>query len=221
MGKIAVAIPVLPEKQNIRNYIVALEAQGMCPHIVEAGEDLSPFDGLLMPGGVDIAPARYGQPDLHSEGVCEELDALQFAVLEAFVRAGRPILGICRGHQLVNVYFGGTLFQHLARADLHTQNRGADNVHDTVAEANNPLFDLYGERFPVNSSHHQGVDRMGKGLRAIQWSADGVLEGMIHESLPILCVQWHPERMCQDHRRQDTVDGDLLFRWFRRECENA
>ena len=66
----------------------------------------------------------------------------------------------------------------------------------------------------MNSAHHQGVDRLGEGLRVIQRSEDGVVEALVHERLPILCVQWHPERMCLDHRRPDTVDGGKLLESF-------
>ena len=90
---------------------------------------------------------------------------------------------------------------------------GADRLHGVYTD-DAPLRALYGERFTVNSAHHQCVDRLGDGLRAAAWSEDGVIEACRHKSLPVYSVQWHPERMCLCHTRADTVDGGTLFRWF-------
>ena len=212
-----IAIPVPPEgaERRLANYFAALRGQGARPVAVRPGADPAAFDGLLLPGGGDIHPRRYGQPNELCDNVDEALDAMQFAALEAFAAAGRPVLGICRGLQLVNVYFGGTLHRHLREANAHSRCGGSeDRVHATVAAPGSLLYALYGERFSVNSAHHQGVDRPGEGLRVIQRSEDGVVEALVHERLPILCVQWHPERMCLDHRRPDTVDGGKLLESF-------
>ena len=77
---------------------------------------------------------------------------------------------------------------------------------------------LYGADFFVNSSHHQAVGRPGRGIRIIQRSGDGAAEAIAHESLPILSVQWHPERMCYERRRNDTVDGSRVFLYFKELC---
>ena len=214
-GKIQIAIPTLREKA-VQNYINALRELGAEGIAVPSPCGAEEFDGLLLPGGVDVAPARYGQEVSEKCGsVDEALDALQFAVTDAFIKAGKPVLGICRGQQLLNVYFGGTLIQHLEQTPCHSSGvSGKDLVHETGAEAESFIGKLYGERFAVNSAHHQAVDRPGRGLRVVQTSDDGVIEALEHETLNVRSVQWHPERMCFAHRREDTVDGRALLAWF-------
>ena len=213
-----IAIPV-PDLTRYANYADVLSALGALPVGVGADVDAAGFDGLLLPGGGDIAPSRYGQADAGCVYVDPALDEMQFAALNAFVKAGKPVLGICRGHQMINVYFGGTLIQHLAQAATHSRgDSSADKVHATTAAPGSVLCGLYGDAFCVNSSHHQGVDRLGEGLAVTQRSDDGVIEGMAHAHLPILCVQWHPERMCLAHARQDTVDGSAVVKYFLKRC---
>ena len=197
-----------------------LSALGALPVGVGADVDAEGFDGLLLPGGGDIAPSRYGQADAGCLYVDPALDDMQFAALGAFVKAGRPVLGICRGHQLVNVYFGGTLIQHLPESPAHSRDTGdaGDKVHPTRAKEKSFLYDLYGPRFATNSAHHQAVDRPGEGLQAVQWSEDGVVEGIAHRTLPVWGVQWHPERMCFAHARADTVDGAKVIEMFLNRC---
>ncbi len=164
---------------------------------------------LLLPGGGDVHPRRYGQPLAGSEGIDEALDDREFSAIDAFLRRGLPILGICRGSQVLNVAFGGTLFQDIPG---HSRTADKDVLHGsrTVDEM---LISLYGESFTVNSSHHQAVDRLGKGLRIVQWADDGTVEAFRHESLPVFGVQWHPERL-----RTPTDGWKLLERWLK-ECE--
>ena len=133
--------------------------------------------------------------------------------MDIFVRSGRPVLAICRGHQLANVYFGGTLIQDLPTADVH-RHIGHDQAHLSHAVSGSILAQIYGTDFPINSAHHQGIKDLGKGLSVIQTSHDGVIEAIVHESLPVLGLQWHPERMCFDTRREDTVDGSLILAHF-------
>ena len=123
-----IALPV-PDDRDYRNYFVALSALGAAGVAVGGDADPAGFDGMLLPGGGDIDPARYGQENTASVGIKPALDQMQFGALDAFVKAEKPVLGICRGHQLVNVYFRGTLFQHLDAAGDHTRRDGADNAH--------------------------------------------------------------------------------------------
>ena len=223
-----VAIPVLkPEK--ITNYLNALRALGAEPVIVSAGTPeaeqpagtVSPAQaddcsGLLLPGGMDVEPARYGQETGPKTEIEPYLDELQMETLQRFVDRGKPVFGICRGHQVLNVFFGGTLIQHLPTADAtHVwKEETGDSVHLCLAEKDSFIGRIYGERFFSNSSHHQGADRPGKGLRFAARAEDGVVEALEHESLPVWSVQFHPERMCFDHRREDTADGSLVLGWF-------
>lgn len=217
-----IAIPVPPET-DYANYFETIRLLGGEAERVTAEVDPDGYDGLLLPGGGDVDPARYGQPMNGSLDPDPVLDELQWTALKRFDRAGKPVFGICRGHQLINVYFGGTLIQHLDSAPLHTKdtNQTQDRIHRTIAEKNSWICKLYGEEFITNSSHHQGVDRPGKGLIIDQRSEDGVVEGMHHENGRVFSVQWHPERMCFQHRRNDTVNGDRILSWFLQLCAKA
>ena len=119
----------------------------------------------------------------------------------------KPVLGICRGLQVLNVFFGGTLIQDLPG---HSQAAGRDRLH-RVRTAPSPLQDLFGETLVVNSAHHQAADRLGQGLRAVQWAIDGTVEAVIHQSLPVWGVQWHPERLAGPLSLSGAADGGCLF----------
>ena len=202
-------------EKNVKNYIAALEAMGMAPVITLDADEASRCDGLLLPGGGDVDPARFGQEDRGSRDIDPALDQAQLAVLDVFVRAKKPILGICRGHQVLNVYFGGDLVQDLPTAEEHMAHDHADSVHPISIAPDSLLHRLHGPRAAVNSSHHQGLDRIGKGLRVTAMAPDGVIEAVEHETLPILGVQFHPERMAFVHARPDTADGRAIFRWLK------
>ncbi len=199
----------------VQNYPAAVEAFGG----VAAGAFLpepepEKYDALILSGGGDVDPARYGEENTACFGVDTARDEAEFRLIEAYLRAGKPILGICRGHQLLNVYFGGSLVQHLPGAERHVPSKSGDSAHATKALPGSFPAELYGERFSVNSAHHQGIGRLSAELEALQWAEDGVIEACRHKTRPVYGVQWHPERMCLRHARADTVDGGALFRWF-------
>lgn len=202
------------------NYLAAVEAAG------GAGEarylpapDLS-YDGLILVGGDDMDPALFGQGNTASRGIDRVRDEAELALLNVFCAAGRPVLAICRGHQVVNVWLGGDLIQNLSPelVPFHQREEG-DQVHPVRAAEGSLLRRLYGPVFPVNSSHHQGLGRLGRGLRVTAWSEGGVMEAVEHESLPLISVQFHPERMTGALARPDTVDGGKIFRSFLGLCE--
>ena len=140
--------------------------------------------GLLLPGGGDI----HGK-----------LDDRETAVIDYFMARQLPILGICRGMQALNVYFGGTLYDKIPG---HQSAQG-DRIHASCAAE--PLSGLLGPRPVVNSNHHQAVKQLGRNLVPCQWASDGIIEAIYHKALPILGVQWHPERWAH---------GDAVFQWF-------
>ncbi|MBQ8953579.1 MAG: gamma-glutamyl-gamma-aminobutyrate hydrolase family protein [Clostridia bacterium] len=213
--KLTIAIPIPPE-DRYANYFDALEALGAQGVKVTAGVDPADCDGLLLPGGADVDPARYNQPNIAAYDVNPGLDALQWAALDSFFKAGKPILGICRGHQLLNAYMGGLLIQDVPSRRFHDWAAGqtTDKAHCTVAEPGSWIEALYGRRFWTNSAHHQAVLRPGPEVIVDQHSLDGVIEATHHQTRPAYSVQWHPERMCFKHRRPDTVDGSVLIGWF-------
>ena len=193
------------------NYAKGVIAAGGLP--VHLPIDVDPLliidrlDGLLLPGGTDIEPSLYGaesETDIYPPE--PERDDLEFGLLKGAVHRQIPVLGICRGQQIVNVGAGGTLHQDLpphsaAECAAHTE------PHEVTLEPGSILRDLYGPMVRVNSLHHQAVDTVGEGLRVTAWADDGVAEGLEHTSLPIVCVQWHPEMM-------PTRDTDPIFSWL-------
>lgn len=235
MKRPRIAIPEI--NQDVKNYTRAVLAAGMEPVVISVQTeqvrqnyqqeylDYSEFraeayDGLLIPGGGDINPARYGQENQGSIMIMDALDELQLNMLDDFVKSGRPVLGICRGHQVINVYFGGTMIQHLPTAFRHARGLNEpDKVHRCIAEEGSWLAKLYGVEFPHNSAHHQAVDRLGEGLEAdSRCLEDGTIEALHHLTLPIYGVQWHPERMCLALERDDTVNGLPILQFFCRLC---
>lgn len=189
-------------------YIQAAEQAGGAPHAAYLPKFDPIFDGLILTGGGDITPSLFGQKNCGSRNIDLDRDLCELALLEDFVRAGKPVLGICRGHQLVNVWAGGGILQDLGEQNAIHRWEGCDKVH--LVSACGILRDLYGPLFRVNSAHHQGVGPLGKGLAVTARSADGVIEAMEHRSLPIYTTQFHPERMGEN----GTADGGRIFRWF-------
>ena len=131
-GQIRIAIPTAGKK--IENYVNAVQHLGEYADTVGYDVEVNDFDGLIMPGGYDVYPKWYGEEIAGSLKMDRELDSLQFAVLDRFMKAGKPVLGICRGHQILNIYFGGTLVQDIGYGGkmLHTPSVwGVDKVHPT------------------------------------------------------------------------------------------
>ncbi|MDR2530296.1 MAG: gamma-glutamyl-gamma-aminobutyrate hydrolase family protein [Oscillospiraceae bacterium] len=195
MGRILIAASAVERAGNVG---AAAEAAGYETAASLDCVEPSEFDALILPGGDDVEPLFYGETIRGSTDVNPEIDRKQFALLACFMAASKPVLGICRGLQLLNVWFGGTLIQDLP-IDLrlvHSRDAaGCLRIHSTRIAEGSVLTSLFGTELDVTSAHHQGIARLGKGLTAIQWSCDGVIEGIVHNSCPILGVQWHPERM--------------------------
>ena len=165
------------------------------------------LDGILLPGGTDIGPSLYGaesETDLYPPE--PERDDFELSLLKGAVHRQIPVLGVCRGQQIVNVGAGGTLHQDVP---LHAAfDRPAETeLHEVTFEPGSILRELYGATVWVNSLHHQTVDTVGADLRVTAWADDGVAEGLEHRNLPIVCVQWHPEMML-------TRDSDPVFTWL-------
>lgn len=202
------------------NYENAVRAAGgesvvrYCPEV-----DLS-FDGLLLTGGGDVDPARFAQEDRGSLLIDSERDQAEIALAQAYLAAGKPILAICRGMQLLNVVLGGTLIQDLG-PNLNAFHRRieTDKVHPILAREGSLLHTLYGPVLHVNSAHHQAVDLPGHGVAIAARSESGVAESLELPGKPVLGVQFHPERMTGAHLRTDTVDGRTIFQWFLAQCQ--
>jgi len=181
---------------------------------------LRSVDGLLLSGGVDIEPVRYGAvraPEV--EVVDPARDAFELALVRAAADLGIPVLGVCRGMQVINVAFGGTLIQHLPGADAadgHRERvRFAEVIHDIDVVAGSRLAEVVGAgRIGVNTLHHQAVAEIGTGLVPVAWSCDdGIVEAIEGVGATrMLGVQWHPELLA--HLRGNPE----LFSWLVTEC---
>jgi putative glutamine amidotransferase len=193
-----------------RNYIDAVQHAGglavLLPPDRELVEDpaeaLALIDGLLLAGGADIDPACYGR-QTHPEtlGTVPERDRFEIALAREAIERDVPLLGICRGMQLINVALGGTLLQHLPEHLAHEQHRrvvgsfdGSDHEVD-VLPGTLAMQVIDAPRHSTKSHHHQGVDRLGEGLQVSARSAiDGLVEALeLPQRSFVLGVQWHPE----------------------------
>ena len=205
--------------ESCENYRAAILAAGGEPLDGYCPQPDPSCDGLLLCGGGDIESTLFGQENSGSQPPDRERDRAELALFRAFYNSGKPILGICRGMQLINVALGGTLIQDLPQPGrgFHTLPKG-DAVHPLRILEGSLLYERYGPHMAANSAHHQAVDRLGDGLRAIAWAESGFAEALDLPGYPLLGLQFHPERMSFGKRRPDTADGAPIFSWFLEAC---
>jgi putative glutamine amidotransferase len=187
-------IPILLPPQPVDDDVVSRVLDGV--------------DGLIVTGGADVDPARYGQePAPETDKPHVERDAWEDALLSAAIDRELPFLGICRGMQVLNVNRGGTLLQHLPDVvgnDRFRIGNGEFATNEVVVEPGSELDALVGAKLPVKSYHHQGLDAVGDGLRVTARTDDGIVQAVELEGVPFgLAVQWHPE--------EDAVEDARLF----------
>ena len=195
----------------MENYIKAVRRAGGEPVPGYAPAPEAGCLGLLLCGGGDVDPARFGQEDRGSHPPDLVRDGAEWELLRAYLAAGKPVLGVCRGLQVLNVYLGGTLHQDLGRAGNALHQGEEDVFHPLRTAPGSRLAAWFGENPTVNSAHHQGADRLGEGLRPTAWAPDGTVEGLEHTSLPVVGVQFHPERLPAG---PEQAGGEALFRWL-------
>ena len=211
---------LLLAKDQQENYIRAVEACGAQAVVKYLPDEDIDCDGMIFCGGSDVHPKYYGEEIDGSVNIDEDRDRAEVALMKKFLQTGKPILGICRGMQLLNVVLGGTLIQDLPNVQEHRIESNENLIHEVVAVKGGLFEELYGERFCINSYHHQALDKIADGLRATLYSVDGkVVEGCEHTSKPYFGVQWHPEKMCLSLARTDTVDGIKIFEHFIKKCK--
>ena len=189
VGGIAIVLPPQPATPEIARSIVAR------------------LDGLILSGGADVDPARYGQPAHERTGAPRtDRDAFEAALVEAAIEAQLPLLGICRGAQVINVELGGTLIQHLPDVvgdDRYQAGKGVFNEIDIEVDPGSRIADLLGEDRIARASlyHHQAIEELASGVTATSRTADGVIESIELDALPFgVAVQWHPEENREDRR---------------------
>ena len=191
---------------HFADYAASIAAAGGIP--VQLTRDapipalLDRLDGLVLSGGADIEPLRYGAtPEPELGEVEADRDAWEFALFSAASTLSMPVLGICRGLQLVNVAYGGTLRQHVELDDGagHPQwdVDGRVATHEVTTVAGTTLRGLVGPSLGVNSLHHQVVNTVGAGLVVTAHASDDVVEGLETSDGSVLAVQWHPELLAK------------------------
>ena len=185
------------------DYVRAVERAGGRALLVPPSDDgvdetLEALDGLIFSGGSDLDPELYGQ-EAHAEtlGVVRNRDTAELALLEAALERDMPVLAICRGSQVLNVARGGDLVQHLPDEvgdEKHKHTPGTFADHDVSVEDGSRLASVLGERAPVKSHHHQGLGKVGEGLRVVAHAEDGTIEAVEDPTRRFaLGVLWHPE----------------------------
>ena len=206
-----VAPSAAPNKMLINTpYVRALVDAGATPLLIPVTDDASRaaeyidlLDGLLIPGGQDVTPAMYGQDPLPQVSyVQEEQDLIEMELIRLAVKKGIPVFGICRGLQLLNVTFGGTLIQ-----DIYAQKKAtvahkqdlsirSQATHTAKVLEGSLLEELLGkEPLSVNSFHHQALGEVAPGFTVSVTAADGIIEAMEDREKNLYAVQWHPEEM--------------------------
>lgn len=200
-----------------RNYTLAVQREGGLALMLspdesvadDPGQLLDMLDGLILAGGSDIDPATYGaRPHPETTGTNAARDRFETALARAAIERDLPLLGICRGMQLLNVACGGTLDQHIDRLDVHRHTPGVFSDHDVSLDAGSLAARAAGsDRVAVKSHHHQGVDRLGEGLRVTgRDPADGSIEAIeVAGRRFALGVLWHPEE-----DEQSRIIGSLV-----------
>jgi putative glutamine amidotransferase len=186
---------------RVKPYVAAITAAGAeaVAQSVSGPISLAGFDGLVLTGGTDVETSQYGeQPAPEVDAPDRERDQAEWRLLEEAEARDLPVLAICRGLQLVNVYRGGTLTQHLGSPRHDTDFADKSTVaHEVVLSPQSSSYRIYQtSRFPVNSRHHQAVGKLGSGLSVSAWDNEDetIVEGLEDPSRKFLiCVQWHPE----------------------------
>ncbi|GMA51147.1 gamma-glutamyl-gamma-aminobutyrate hydrolase [Alicyclobacillus contaminans] len=208
------AAPSLLAVVSSDDYAQGVEAAGGCPVIVPYLTDdatvqtlANLMDGLILAGGEDVHPGLWGDQPRHGLGsVVPERDDLEMALIRRMLALQKPILGICRGIQILNVALGGSLYQDLPREwrgkIQHRQRARRDFLSHGVqlAEHSRLARLVGGTAIRCNTFHHQAVRELGEHLVAVGWDDEGLVEAVEHETLPfVVGVQWHPENLWRKH----------------------
>ncbi len=176
---------------------------------------LNECDGFLIPGGSDIDPKYYNEENLgDSKEIDASIDELDEKVIKHAIRLKKPLLGICRGLQSLAVFCGGSLYQDIEKANL--KNDEIDHTHLVNNLQSHSFCDKFKSIFVINSYHHQAVNKVPEDFTVI-FKHDDIIEGIIHKELPILGLQWHPERL---HTSESTVIFDYLVNEAKKYKEN-
>ncbi len=189
--------PVLYVEAVLRAGGVPMMLSGQCPDCAERWLDV--VDAVVLIGGGDINPAEFGSAGHETiYNLSAERDAMELALMRALLARPKPVLAICRGMQILNTVLGGTLHVHLpdvvGESVLHRAPPRDPISHGIQVAADSELAKVIGEQVHTASWHHQAIQQLGKGLKAVAWAPDGVIEAVELEGRQdLLAVQWHPE----------------------------
>jgi len=232
MIKIGITISV--ESKNGRedysipaDYLTAVIKSGASPVLIPPIEEhskleeyLESIDGLLLTGGDDISPELYGEKNTGlSRHISMRRDEAELYIIGRAVHFGLPVLGICRGFQILNAYFGGSLFQDIGSQfngvinHANSFNNATDLHHEVFFEYGTTLMKISGvPDMIVNSRHHQGIKTLGTELKPAAYAGDGLVEAFENMEMNIIAVQWHPENIARLGGKYTALFDDLVKR---------
>ena len=210
-----------PNLSNNRSYSDYVHLAGGTPVTVfvndeqEADFIASKCDGLLITGGEDCNPASYNEENTASYPIADDLERSDFLLYQAFKKANKPVLGICRGIQVIGVCEGVKLIQDIPAFNHNEHNQTKMNppvprdqfCHMVTFTRGTKLYDIFGDQYQVNSFHHQSLASVPKGFICSAISEDGIIEAI--EKDHVLAVQWHPERLIHDPKHLA-----IIQKWF-------
>lgn len=211
-----------PRMMLNEDYSRSVIASGAIPFIIPIHDNydvvyqqVSRVDGILLSGGQDVHPRLYQQqPNQKLGAVSRERDTFEYLVIKAALALNKPIFGICRGSQVLNVYFGGTLFQDngiKGEVFQHVQDGNPTlTMHTVIIEEDSFVFNALNKKeLEVNSFHHQSIDQIAPTMKVVARALDGIVEAIQHKELPIFAVQWHPEMLSRENE-----EARKLFEYF-------
>jgi putative glutamine amidotransferase len=200
----------VPSAVLMKSYLDSIVTAGGMPVMLPPvgrwlAEHVSRLDALVIAGGADIDPSRYGQAPHEETGKLRlDRDAAEFGLFHLALEADLPVLGVCRGLQLINIALGGTLHQHVpdvCGSETHNPRPGVFGSNEVKLAPGSVVAGLIGDHMTVQCHHHQAIDQLGSGLAAVGWSQDGIIEAVeLPDASFVLGVQWHPEEQSTDVR---------------------
>lgn len=182
---------------------------------------ISQIDGLLLAGGQDVSPLLYGEEPIPAlTATNPKRDIFEIALIKEAVNQKKPVLAVCRGIQLANVAYGGSLYQDLTQsypelAVQHIQQTMYDNgAHTVTIDPESRLASVYGETYVVNSYHHQAIKELAEPFKAVAWSKDNLIEGIEAKdpTVSLVGVQWHPELMIHSDEKMQQLFTEFVSR---------
>ena len=210
-------------QSSSEDYIGAIIRAGGVPVLLPISGDseiilkqVEMIDGLVIMGGIDISPLSYGENCTYEQGDSSfRRDMHEKELILTCAQKEVPILGICRGHQMINVAFGGTLYQDNRMKDpnvyQHYQKEKKQfPIHSIDIKDHTFLSHIFGETAMVNSYHHQSIKDLAEGFQISAVSEDGLVEAIEHQSLKIYGVQFHPETMAEQNKNMQQIFNDFI-----------